>query len=416
MYLTHISLTNFRNFTRLDVDVPGGALLLVGSNAQGKTSLLEAIYFLAAFVSFHASSDRELINFLAAREPLAVTRILADYQQGQLSHRLEVRVIQENEGINGATRVRKEVLLDGVKRRTGEALGAFNAVLFLPQMLRIVDGSPDERRRFMNLAISQIDPRYAATLLEFNHVLNQRNALLKQLNERGGDPDEMSFWDEQLAANGAVLILSRVKALQELERLAVRFHQELTRSQEVLRIHYQPSYDPLQPPPGGARSGARGKPPKQIRLPMQTPIDRSGLSLEKIQQGYLSCLGDLRKEDIQRGMTSTGPQRDEFRFLANGMDLGTYGSRGQARTAILSLKLAEVEWMKGKTGEWPVLLLDEVLAELDIERRDDLLGRISSSEQALMTTTDLDLFDRKFVDQATIWHVRAGRLEMVKDG
>ena len=212
MYLTHISLTNFRNFTRLDVDVPGGALLLVGSNAQGKTSLLEAIYFLAAFVSFHASSDRELIKFLAAHEPLAVTRILADYQQGQLSHRLEVRVIQENEGINGATRVRKEVLLDGVKRRTGEALGAFNAVLFLPQMLRIVDGSPDERRRFINLAISQIDPRYAATLLEFNHVLNQRNALLKQLNERGGDPDEMSFWDEQLAANGAVLILARVKA------------------------------------------------------------------------------------------------------------------------------------------------------------------------------------------------------------
>jgi DNA replication and repair protein RecF len=157
MYLTHLSITNFRNFARLDVDVPKGGVMLVGANAQGKTSLLEAVYFLATFVSFHAENDRQLINFLAARETLAVGRIVADFcrkDAGQASpeaHRLEVRIIQESNDLNGATRLRKEVLLDGVKHKASEVVGKFNAVLFLPQMLRIVEGGPEERRRYLNL-------------------------------------------------------------------------------------------------------------------------------------------------------------------------------------------------------------------------------------------------------------------------
>jgi DNA replication and repair protein RecF len=156
MYLKHLSLTNFRNFSRLDVDVPGGNLMLVGENAQGKTSLLEAIYFLATMVSFHASSDRELISFLAAREPLAVARIVADYQRGHNEHRLEVRIIQEVNGNNGGSRLRKEVLTDGVKCRMSEAVGHFMAVLFLPQMLSVIEGAPDERRRYLNLTLAQV--------------------------------------------------------------------------------------------------------------------------------------------------------------------------------------------------------------------------------------------------------------------
>jgi len=162
MYLTHLSLTNFRNFARLDADLPTGTLVLVGSNAQGKTSLLEAIYLLSTFTSFHADHDRQLIHFLTAREPLAVARIVADYWRGGRDHRLEVRIIQEQNGFNGSARLRKEVLLDGVKQKLGDVVGHFNAVLFLPQMLNIIDGSPENRpvlaarmERGMKIAYSQ---------------------------------------------------------------------------------------------------------------------------------------------------------------------------------------------------------------------------------------------------------------------
>ncbi len=168
MYLTQLSLTNFRNFARLDVEVPRGSVLIVGANAQGKTSLLEAIYYLATFTSFHASSDRQLINFLAAREPLAVGRIVANFCRGEHAHRMEVRLIQEDDGVPGSARLRKEVLLDGAKLKLGEALGQLNAVLFLPQMLRVIEGSPDERRRYLNLALAQVLPRYSEALSAYS--------------------------------------------------------------------------------------------------------------------------------------------------------------------------------------------------------------------------------------------------------
>ena len=209
MLLTHLSLTNFRNFSRLDIDVPGGPVLLVGGNAQGKTSLLELVYYLATFTSFHATQDRQLVSFFAAREPLVVTRITADFQYSSAektsglgaSHRIEVRLICERD-LAGESRLRKEVLLDGVARKVGEAIGAFNAVLFLPHMLRIVEGPPEERRRYLNLSLGQVMPRYAADLVEYQRLLAQRNALLKLLNERGGDPGQLTYWDTQLAELG----------------------------------------------------------------------------------------------------------------------------------------------------------------------------------------------------------------------
>lgn len=405
MHLTHLSLTNFRNFSRLDVDVPGGPVLLVGGNAQGKTSLLEAVYFLATFVSFHATQDRQLINFLAGREPLAVARIVADYERldpygNPISHRMEVRLIQETNGsLNATPRVRKEVLVDGVKGKAGEVIGEFNAVLFLPHMLRIVEGSPEERRRYLNLAMAQVVPHYAATLSDYNRTLSQRNALLKQLSERRSDFSELTYWDEQLAASGSHLIHARIHAIQELERLAARKHHELTRGQEVFRLAYEPAYDPLP------------QPPQQYSLPLDAPIDRSAIPLEKIYEGFRASLQRLHVEEVARGVTTIGPHRDEMRFLSNGIDLGIYGSRGQSRTAVLSLKLAEVDWMKQKTGQWPVLLLDEVLAELDGERRADLLARLEESEQAMLTTTDLEGFSADFSRRAHIWTMQGGRLQ-----
>jgi DNA replication and repair protein RecF len=399
MRLTHLSLTNFRNFTRLDLDVPGGTIMLVGDNAQGKTSLLEAIYFLATLTSFHASSDKQMINFIEARQNLAVGRIVADFCRGVENHHLEVRIIQEPNGQNGGTHLRKEVLLDGVKRKAGEAIGQFNAVLFLPQMMGVIEGGPEERRRYLNLALAQVISHYQGALAEYNKALLQRNALLKQLYERKGDASQLDYWDDQIATYGAQLIHTRIRAVQDLERLAARTHRELTHASEVLRLSYQPAYDPLPQTPG------------QLALSLDAAVDRTGFSQEQIRKGFLEGLQKLRQEEIARGITTIGPHRDELRFLANGIDLGTYGSRGQARSAILALKIAEVAWMHTKSGHWPILLLDEVLAELDTQRRFDLLERLNQSEQVLLSTTDLDLFTPEFVQKAVVWRVENGRVE-----
>lgn len=403
MYLTHLSLTNFRNFARLDTEVPRGALVLVGENAQGKTSLLEAIYFLATLTSFHASQDRQLINFIAAREPLSVARLVASYQRGGHPHRMEVRLIQEANGYNQTAQFRKEILLDGVKMKVHEAIGHFNAVLFLPQMVRIIDGSPEERRRFLNLALAQVLPQYSEVLAHYTQALSQRNALLKQLGRYGGDAGQLDFWDEQLAQHGARLMHARILALKELEWLAAQSHQLLTHGGGILRFSYQPAYEPLPKPAG------------QYSLPIEAGTDRSGYSVESIQQGLGRGLADQRGEDIARGLTSLGPHRDELRFLENGIDLGIYGSRGQLRTAILALKLAEATWMQNRTGHLPLLLFDEALAELDPHRRADLLAHLTDSDQSLLTTTDLDLFMPDFLEHANLWQIAGGRLEVLQD-
>jgi DNA replication and repair protein RecF len=397
MHLTHLSLTDYRAFTRLDMDVPRRVLVLVGANAQGKTSVLEAIYYLATFSSFHTHTDRQLINFLACERNPAVARIVAEFQRGDQAHRLEVRLIVENGGANG--RFRREILLDGVKRSATDVLGTFTSVIFLPQMTRIVEGEPDERRRYLNLALAQASPGYALTLSEYDKALTQRNALLRTLSERGGDPGQLRTWDELLAERGAAIIQARIGAVQEIERLAARLHHRLTHEQEVFRMVYQPAFDPLPQPEG------------QYALPIQTHVQRHGLSKEQIRTRFLERLEALRSDEIARGVTTIGPHRDELRFLSNGTDLGDFGSRGQVRTALMSLKLAEMGWLKARTGQWPVLLLDEILAELDVQRRGDLLETLNDYEQALLTTTDLGLFASNFVASTTVWKINAGRVE-----
>ena len=399
MYLKHLSLENFRNFTRLEVDVPRRAVLLVGANAQGKTSVLEAIYFLATFASFQTHADRQLVNFIEGRKPLAVGRIIGEYTRGAKGHKLEVRLILEPVGINGQ-RLRKEVLLDDVKRGMNDVVGHFNAVLFIPQMSQILEGGPDERRRYLNLTLAQTIPHYAATLGEYARALDQRNALLKMLGERGGDAGQLDVWDETLVHAGAQIIFWRIQAIRELELQATRAHHRLTRGKEVLRLAYDPAYDPLPRPNG------------QFALQIDTPVDRSALKVEEIERGFAERLKQLRTEEIARGVTTVGPQRDDMRFLANQIDLGDYGSRGQIRTALLSLKLAEVSWIKERTGQWPVILLDEVMAELDIQRRADLLAAVEETEQSVLTTTDLNLYTPEFVENSTRWEVKAGEIKV----
>ena len=397
MYLTHLSLTDFRIFSRFDQDVPQNALILIGDNAQGKTSLLEAVYYLSALDSFQASNSAELINFSALQNDLAICRIVADYQKGDSNHHLEIRIIRDTHS-NGNSSIRKEILLDGQQKKINSVIGHFNAVLFLPHMLQITTGSPQLRRHYLNLTLAQVNPRYTEALSEYNKALSQRNALLKQLFERSGDPDQLSYWDERLTQSGSYIIHARIHAIRNLGQLSASIHQELTRGEEILRLSYLPSYEPLPSPPG------------QIELPLEDPLDRSGLGIEEIQVGFREKLLQQQKEEISRGVTTHGPHRDDLRFISNGIDLGNFGSRGQLRTALLAIKLAEVAWLKEKNGHWPVLLLDEVLAELDDTRRQDLLDRLAKTEQSLLTTTDLNMFSDEFRKTAGRWKIQNGQL------
>ena len=231
------------------------------------------------------------------------------------------------------------------------------------------------------MALTQVVPGYAEALSKYSQTISQRNALLKLLAEHGGDREQLLYWDELLTQYGSLLIKARIDAIAEMEAIAAKIHQHLTGEQEVLRFVYQPAYDPLP------------KQDNQFSLGFTTSTDRSAYSREDLQTGFMEKLAELRSEEIARGVTTIGPHRDELRFMVNGVDLGSYGSRGQVRTTLLSLKLAEATWMREKTGTWPVVLLDEILAELDAKRRQDLLAYLADSEQTMMTTTDVNLFD-----------------------
>ncbi len=399
MYLNRLSLTNFRSFSRLDLDIPREIFLLVGDNAQGKTTLLEAIYFLSTFSSFHASSDRQLINFTAPKEGVTVGRIVGEFTRRDGAHRIEVRLIRESNDFNNHARFRKEVLLDGVKRKINEVVGWFNAVIFLPQMARIIEEGPSERRGYLDTLISQVSPRYAQHLSDYDKTLSQRNALLKQLGEQGGDPGQLAIWDGMLARHGAFIMAERIQTIRELEEEAKRIHYDLAHGREVLRLDYQPAFEPLSTPEG------------QMALPVDTVPDRSGLSLEEIEEGLMAALKELQREEIARGVTTIGPHRDELRFLSNQIDLGEYGSRGQGRTALLAMKLGEVNWLHQKTGDWPVLLLDEIMSEMDTQRRADLLDTLAECDQAILTSTDLAMFEQDFVETHPVWRVSNGMVQ-----
>lgn len=387
MFLTHLSLTNFRTFSRLDMDMPQRILLLEGDNAQGKTSLLEAIYFFSTFTSIQSSTDRQVISFLALEDALPVCRMVADFSHSDNNHQIEIRLILEPNGSQNGLRFRKEILVDGIKRSAHQAVGLFNAVIFLPHMTRIIEGGPEERRRYLNLALAQVVPGYAKALSEYMQTLNQRNALLKQIAERNTDISQLKYWDDLLADKGSFIHFSRSNAISEIELMANQIHRSLTNDQEILQFSYQPALFEENDP---------------------TNIFETAHNTAHIKEYFLETLKKKQQEDILRGVTTIGPHRDELRFLVNHIDLGNYGSRGQIRTTMLALKLGELEFMKNRTGEKPVLLLDETLAELDHKRREQLLQAISEGDQTILTTTDQKLFSPEFTNQSTIWHIQQG--------
>ncbi len=400
MLIQHLSLTDFRNYARLELDLPAGPILLLGDNAQGKTSLLEAIYYLATSHSPHTTSPRQLINWLAKKDSLIPSaHIVAHVVRSDAAHTLDVTLALEPVP-GGEERFRKQVKLDGIPRQTRELVGQAAVVMFLPQDVDLVGGAPSLRRHYLDTALGQVDTDYHDALSQFSQVLSQRNALLKRLAERGGDPDELTYWDEQLSTAGALITLRRQQTVIELGELADAIHRDLTGGQERLRLCYEPAFD----------LGRPALPDFQMQIKLDVPIPATS-ELDDASASFRTQLVARRGEEMARGMTLVGPHRDELRFVADEVDLGVYGSRGQQRTAVLALKLAEVEWMRGKMDEWPILLLDEVLAELDAKRRAYLLARINGANQSLTTGTGTELFGNEFCQRARMLRVVAGQIK-----
>jgi DNA replication and repair protein RecF len=402
MRIVRLSLTNFRNYIRLETAFPRGAILLAGPNAQGKTSLLEAIYLFTHARSPLAENDRQLINFLALREEQPFARLEAEVEDSNGLLRLELRLFFERTTA-GEARFRKDILVNGVKRKPSELPGVFRALLFLPQEMRVVEGAPSDRRRHLDEAVAQADPPYRTAMWDYHHALTQRNALLRSLQEEGGDPGQLDVWDEPLAAAGAALVLGRARALSEIEALAAPLHRRLTHGLETLHLRYHPAWDPSRAP--------QEADDLQPELPIDAAVDHTKWKPEEARGMFLDHLRSTRTLAIRRGITIAGPHRDEVRFLANGIDLTTYGSRGQARTAILALKLAEVEWLRARGGEWPVLLLDEVFSELDIRRREDLLADLARADQVFTTASDPEMLPASYRKRAQAWWVEGGTLK-----
>ncbi len=400
MRVDHLSLTNFRNYARLELELPAEQpVLIVGENAQGKTNLLEAIYYLAAARSPYTQSDRQLIHWRAEDDPIPFARIAADIVTRQSSSmRLEITLMIERVGETGG-RFRKVIKVNGVEKRAMDVVGLFNVVLFLPQDLALIEGSPTDRRRFIDSTLGQVDASYAAALDTYEKVLPQRNALLRRLAERSANVSELEYWDEQIAAAGAVIIAGRQRFLREMEYDAGRAHADLTGRAETLTLRYQPSFVPTFNGSGQLSFETYG-------LDLHRDLDPA-----RIVPQFLEQLRAEQWESIQRGATLSGPHRDELRLMINGRDTGLYGSRGQARTAVMACKLAELSWMRSRIGEWPVLLLDEVIAELDASRRAYLLERIDGVSQTLATTTEPDIFSTTFLERAALWRVTDGQID-----
>ncbi len=411
MQVRRLSLTNFRNYARLELDLPAGVILLHGDNAQGKTNLLEAIYFLATTRSPHASQDAQLINWdaLSADEPVVVGRLVADVERPDNPRHLEMRLIVEDRGHwagNGQTGFRREALINRRKVRLMDLLGHLRVVLFLPEDVELVTGAPANRRRYLNITLCQVDSDYCRDLSAYNKVLEQRNALLRRMAEgrTRQSADVLQILTDKLIEPGSRVIQRRARFITEMGREAQEIYfEDLIGGKESLRLGYLPGWY------------ANGRRTADDQLADGEQL-QANLDLGAIAERFAAELAAAHTADLGRGSSSVGPHRDDWAILVNGKNLGTFGSRGQVRTGILSLKLAEINWMKAMTDDVPILLLDEVIAELDMHRREALLAYVSNQvrgqgmAQALLTATDPGMFPADFLGQTTGLLVQAGRV------
>ncbi|GAC1348286.1 MAG: DNA replication/repair protein RecF [Ktedonobacteraceae bacterium] len=391
MYLSDLTLNEFRNYGHLELSLGRGLFLFYGDNAQGKTNLLEAVGMLATGSSFHAASDREVVNWQA---PDHIARLNADVKRREDDVQIEIVVFDPTPPLlEGevpahrtielpATAQRKRIKVNTIPRKIIDLIGQMKVVLFAPTDLHLVDGSPEERRRFLDRALCQVQPRYCQALLQYRKLITQRSALLKRVRDNQEDPRMLEYLDDRLTNLANVIIFERRRMLSLLNEQTTVLQETLSGGVEHLQIVYRPSFK----------------------------VDVAWSTTEA-QQQYRTQLREVRKKELMQGVCLLGPHRDDLEFLVNGVNMLTYGSRGQQRTVALATKLAELAYMRAITGDEPVLLLDDVFSELDAQRRGHLLREVLRHEQVLLTATDLTSFPAEILAQAHIYEVVSGELK-----
>ena len=369
MWIHHLSLTHFRNYHKQEIDLAKGLTLLLGDNAQGKSNLLEAIFLLATTRSERAGTDADLIDWAALEEMQPVARVAARIERADGPLELEV-MIAGHPSKSRATQwtASKRLRVNGVPRRSVDMVGQLTAVLFTTDDLELITGPPSGRRRYLDVTLSQLEPQYFRARQQYEKVMAQRNALLRRIQSGEAAQDELDFWDEELARDGAFIMIERAQAVDALAAHAAAAQKRLSGGSEELSITYVPRLE------GWSSERVLTK---QNDLPQAIAgAQRAG-----------------RSRDIGAGLTLTGPHRDDLSFLLNGVAASSFASRGQQRTAALALRLAEATFMADRKGDLPVVLLDDVLSELDEARRHAVLQSLGDWEQLIMTSADHDRFD-----------------------
>jgi DNA replication and repair protein RecF len=380
--LKRLRLRHFRTYEHLDLHLSPGVTLLHGPNAAGKTNLLEAIFVLATTKSFRTRSDRELIAWQGDEETeQRHTRLEGDAEANGGPVRVEMAIVEQPARGPGEVSSRKQFKLNGGTKRAADVVGEIKAVLFSPDDCALVTGTPSLRRRFMNLTLCQIDHRYLRLLQEYDRVLAQRNSLLQRLRGRPDPATLLEFWDDKLVTLGIEIMATRKGMLHVLNDFAREAYADLSGLGEELTIVYKPSLEEAAEAPD---------------------VQLADLFRQRLQQ--------IQTKEIFQGMTLCGPHRDDLQFLVNGMDAQSFGSRGQQRSIAIALRLAELRYMTNRTGEQPVLLLDEAMAELDEDRRRLLLRLMETHPQVLATTSNVSAFPQEFRDCATLMHVESGQI------
>ena len=369
-------------------------ILLEGANGQGKSNLLEAAYLLAIAKSNRASMDREMVRSEARIGPQPHAQILAHLTVADGDVRLQVDFSPSGNSGNPyseaetatpeAAVFHKSFRVNGVGRRASSVVGVLNAVMFGAEDLELVYGTPSIRRRYLDILISQLDDRYLRSLQRYHKILAKRNHLLKRIRHRSASPDELQFWDVELIAEASFIIEQRANTLASLNDIAAPLHSELAGIDDMLELVYRPSID----------------------IPQEVTVD---VAAEILTEG----LADERSREIAQGFTILGPHRDDVEPQVAGMQASAYASRGQVRTVVLAMKLAEAEHLKRRRGQEPVLLLDDVLSELDSGRRNLVLDKAATYQQCFITTAEPDIIRPERLSQMHRFDVKLGSVKAI---
>lgn len=370
MHIKKLHLKNFRNYDELDIVFDDKVNVIIGENAQGKTNLMEAIHCLAFTKSHRTTKEKELIQW--EREYAKIEGSVTKRNQT-----IPLEIIISSKG-------KKAKINHLEQRRLSDYIGAINVVMFAPEDLTLVKGPPQARRRFIDMELGQIQAIYIYHLAQYQKILKQRNSLLKQLQRRKVELNHTTMLEvltEQLMEHAVVILKKRFTFLKLLRKWAASIHYQISHELENLEIKYD------------------------------TSIQISEEATETdIAAAYLEKFTSIQEKEIERGTTLAGPHRDDLIFYVNGKDVQTYGSQGQQRTTALSLKLAEIELIYNEVGEYPILLLDDVLSELDDYRQSHLLNTIQGKVQTFVSTTSVDGINHETLRKAELFHVTNGKV------